>query len=365
MRLFGGNGQPLSTYGQPNVLTLQAGEVYLFNSNINPQQPGQGTGNAGWFTAKLGRYSVLQVFDPISQIWRGIGDDGNGQRFSYSDGSQYRIANQSGCAVGATVTTAGSAYTAAPTVVPSAGASKWTAILGPLVSAITVAYGGTTYTYPPFVWIAPPPVGGVCATAYATLTAGVVSSITMTNVGAGYSGGTPLVYLVNDPRDLTGTGATAVATLTGAGTVAAVICTDHGNPITSGTVPTLTFGSGSAAATVLMNWGITTYAVTTAGAGYGTSLFIGMSAVGPALVASPTYTNPDIQDKLVRVRPAYISVLTNSSGGLVTGGVIEDGGVYRGTPTPVFMTGLATPTTVGLLTLTMGGFIDTSFVQPG
>lgn len=364
MRLFGGGGQPLSVYNQPNVVTLQAGETFQFNSNINPQQPGQGTGNAGWFNAKLGRYTALQLLDPISGVWRGIGDDSNAQRMAYSDGVNYRLANQSGCAVAATVTTAGSAYTTPPTVVASAGSSVWQAVLGPLVSAITVGYGGTNYTYPPYVRIDPPPAGGVCATAIATLSGGAVSSVTIINEGAGYNGGTPNVWFVNDPRDTTGASATATATLSGSGTVAAVLCINHGLPITSGTVPTLTFGSGSAAATVLMNWGITTYAVSTAGAGYGTSAFIEMSAVGPALVSGPAYTNPDIQDLLVRVRRADIWIPTNASGGLVTGGVINDGGVYRGIPTPVFSTGLATPSTVGAITISMGGFTDTSFLTP-
>ncbi len=365
MRLFGGNGQNFSTYGQPNYISLEAGEVFLPNSNVNPSQPGQGTGNAGWFWLKPGRYTDIQILDPVALIWRGIGDDSNAQRLMYCDGANVRLANQSGCAVGATVTTAGSGYTTAPTVVASAGSSVWRAILGPLVSTtISVTYGGTNYTYPPLVVIAPPPAGGVQATAYSTLTSGAVSSVTVTNQGAGYSAGVPTVYFVNDPRDTTGSGATATAALTGSGTVAAVVCTDHGNPITSGTVPVLTFGSGSAAATVLMNWGITTYAAGTAGAGYGTSAFIGLSAVGPALVASPAYTNPDIQDNLVRVRRADVWVLTNSSGGLVTGGVINDGGVYRGTPTPVFSVGLATPTTVGVVTISMGGFTDHSLIQP-
>lgn len=364
MRLFGGSGQPLSTYGQPNVVSLQAGEVFYPNSNVNPSVPGQGVGNAGWFWAKPGRYTAIQMIDPISGIWRGIGDDSNAQRLIYGDGVNMRLANQSGCAVGATVTTAGSAYTAPPVVTASAGGSTWQAVLGPLVSAVTVGYGGTNYTFPPLVWIAPPPAGGVQATATAALTTGAVSSITVTNEGAGYSGGVPLVYLVNDPRDTTGGGATATATLSGSGTVAAVLCTNHGSPITSGTVPTLTFGSGSAAATALMNWGITTYAVGTPGAGYGTSAFIELSAVGPALVANPAYTNPDIQDNLVRVRPADIWVATNASGSLVTGGVINDGGVYRGIPTPVFRLPLAAATTVGALTISMGGFTDTSFISP-
>jgi hypothetical protein len=204
----------------------------------------------------------------------------------------------------------------------------------------------------------------VQATAISVLSGSVVSSITVLNQGAGYSAGTPAVLLINDPRDTTGSGATATVTLTGSGTVAAVVCTDHGNPITSGTVPTLTFGSGSAAATVLMNWGITTYSVTTAGAGYGNSSFGKLSAIGPALVASPAYTNPDIQDNLVRVREGSIWVPTNGTGGFTTGCVIVDGGVYRGIPTPIYLAA-ATPSTVGALALTMGGFNDTTFITPG
>jgi hypothetical protein len=366
VRLFGASGQPLSIYGQPNEITLQAGETYLFNSNLNPQVPGQGTGNAGWSTCVPGRYTNVQVLDPITGIWRAIGDNSNATRWFYSDGANYRLANQSGCAVAATVTTAGSAYVSVPTVVASAGSSKWLAVLGPLVStSVTVTYGGTNYVYPPFVRIDPPPAGGVCATGYATLSGAVVSSVTITNQGAGYSGGTPNIYFVNDPRDTAGSGATATVALTGAQTVAAVLCVDHGNPITSGTVPTLTFGSGSAAATVLMNWGVQTYGVTTAGAGYANSSFVAMTAIGPALVANPSYTNPDIQDNLVRVRNANIWVTTGASTGpLTTGGVIVDGGVYRGIPTQIISSSTA-PSTVGVLSLTMGGFNDTSFITPG
>jgi hypothetical protein len=362
MPIFGGQGQPISMKGaQTNLITLAAGEVLYMNSYQNPSVPGQGTGRAGWFYVKPGRYTAAQVQDPISGVWRGIGDDSNAEREFQTDGVNMRLANQSGCAVGAVVTTAGSGYVTAPTVTASAGASKWLAILGPLVStAVTIAYGGTNYIYPPIVVIDAPPglaagTNGVQASGYSNLTGTAVSSVTIVNQGAGYSGGTPNITLVNDPRDTTGAGAQ---------TVAAVICLDHGNPITSGTVPTLTFGSGSAAATALMNWGITTYAVSTAGQGYGNSAFIGMSAVGPALVATPAYLNPDIQDLLVRTRRADIWVATSSVGALVTGGVINDGGVYRGVPTPIFSLGLAAVGTVGAVTASLGGFQDSSLVVP-
>lgn len=366
MPIFGGSGVGLNLKGGPtNVITLQAGQVYYPNSNPNPQVPGQGIGKAGWFYIRHGRYTNVQLLDPITQIWRGIGDESNGFPYLQTDGVNMRLANQSGCAVAAVVTTAGSAYTSAPTVVASAGSSTWRAILGPVISTtITVSYGGTNYTYPPVVVIDAPPVGGVQASAYATLTSGVVSSITVVNQGAGYSGGVPNVILVNDVRDITGSGATATAALVASGAVAAVVCTDHGNPITSGTVPTLTFGSGSAAATVLMNWGITTYAATTPGAGYGNSAFIDLTAVGPAEpTAAANTAGPDVNILMVRKRKASIWVPTNSTGGFTTGGEIVDGGVYIGVPTALYQSGTL-PTTVGALTLTLGGFVDTSFISP-
>lgn len=370
MPVFGSPGVGITMKGAPtNTITLPAGAVAYPNSFPNANVAGRNTGYAGWFYAKLGRYTALQIKDPITGIWRGIGDNGNGEVYFYSDGANVRLANQSGCAVGAVVTTAGTGYTTAPTVVASAGASVWQAILGPLVSTtVSIPYGGTNYVYPPLVAIDAPPLGavGIQATGYATLTNSVVTSITITDQGAGYNGGVPNITLVNDPRDTTGAGAYALATLVGANTIAAVICTDHGNPITSGTVPTLTFGSGSAAATVLMNWGITTYAVTTAGAGYGNSITAELTAFGPAGVASPAYTNPTSQQSLVRVRNANIWVPTNSTGGFTlatNSNAIIDGGVYEGIPTPSYAA-QATPSTVGVLALTMGGFNDVSFIQP-
>jgi len=368
MPVFGGAGVGLTLKGgTTNLVTLAAGEVWYPNNQTNPSVPGQGVGKAGWFYTKPGRYTSIQTLDPITGIWRGIGDDSNGERYFYSDGVNVRLANQSGCPIGAVVTTAGSAYTTTPTIVASAGGSKWVAVMGPNVSStVTVTYGGTNYVYPPICIIDAPPAGGIQATAYATLSGTSVSSVTIQNQGGGYSGGTPNITLVNDSRDTTGAGATAVLTLANSQTVVGALVLDHGSPITSGTIPTLTFGSGSAAATVLMNWGVQTYSVTTAGAGYGNSGFISASWVGPAPpTAAANTAGIDIGLSLVRQRMAEIWVATNSTGGLTaTGGVTIDGGVYYGIPSQaVVRQPLAVATTVGVLGVTMGGFTDTSFVQ--
>ena len=374
MAIFRGAGVTLTLQGTTtNEWTLPAGAVWYPNNQTNPSQPGQGTGRAGWFYPFLGRYTRAQVFDQITGIWRGIGDDGNTEKYVYSDGVNLRYANQSGCAVGAVVTTAGTGYTSAPTVTASAGSSKWVAVLGPNVSAITVAYGGTNYTYPPVVVIDAPPPGGVQATAYCTLSSGAVSTITVQNAGGGYTGGVPNVYLVNDAREnasvgasvTAGSGATATATLANAQTVVAVLCSDHGSPITSNTVPTLTFSGGagsSAAATVLMNWGITTYSITAAGAGYGASTNVVASAAGPAAsTAAASTAGPDIGTLLVRQRNANLWVATGSGGGVSTIQIL-DGGVYVGLPTFALYSSTI-PTTVATIALTMGGFTDT-FLTP-
>lgn len=368
MRLFGGAGLGLTLQGAPtNVISLQAGECYYPNSNQNPTVPGQGTGNAGWFMVKLGRYTNVQFKDPVTGIWRGAGDDSNAQRWIYTDGVNIRIANQSGCAVGATVTTAGTGYTSAPAVTASAGSSVWQAVLGPYVSSVTVAYGGSAYVYPPAVIIDAPPAGGIQATATSAISAGAVTTVTVINQGAGYTG-VPNVRFVNDIRDTAGSGANGTVVTTGTQTVVGVLCTDHGNPITSGTIPTLTFTGGggtSAAATVLMNWGITTYAASTPGAGYGTSATVWATAVGPTPpVGAAGYAGPDTGNLLVRQRNANLWIPTGTGGGLTTAGGIIDGGVYLGIPTAVVTAanGIA-PTTAAVLALTMGGFTDTALIQ--
>src|SRR5271170_2707848 len=233
------------------TLSLQSGEVYLIPS--------------GRWETKPGIYTTIQEYDPITTIWRSIGagtTDGSNIRI-VSDGTNYRLANQTGCPVGAVVTTAGTGYssTSPPTVTASAGGSVWKVIVGGSINtSVTVSNGGSSYVYPPQVTFSAPPVGGVPASGHCTLSAGAVSTITVDDQGAGYNT-PPTVIFTNDPREGqngvgTGSGASAVATLTGSGTVTAVLCLDHG---TGGqtAVPTLTFSSGSAAATAIMCWSIT------------------------------------------------------------------------------------------------------------
>ena len=351
MAWYGGQGQLPTLRGvATNVLSLAPGGV----STVVP---------AGDYVLQLSRYSTLQQQDPITGIWRGIGSSGAGALIEdvYSDGVNYRIANQSGCVVGALLTNAGSGYTSAPTVTASAGNSIWRAIVGGAVSTtVTVTNGGVNYTYPPVVQFSTPPTGGIQATGYCALTSGVVTSVTVTDQGAGYTSA-PTITFVNDPREgvngtTVGYNAAAVATLTGAGTVTGLLCLDHGLPQTS--LPTLAFSGGggsSAAATAIGSFAITGIAVSTAGAGLAGTI-ARVTAEDAFSTTASAYVNPTTQSNLVTTRSADIKTPITGGGVTATGAVIFDGGVYSNvSPTPLVIPTASVVTTAPVVTFTFGG----------
>jgi len=354
MGLFSGPGLTPTLKGAvTNEITLAGGSVVLL-------QP------AGWYYLGLGKYTTLQQYDPITGIWRTICAGAPGDQYIYSDGVNYRLANLTGCVVGALLTNAGSGYTSAPTVTASAGGSIWRAIVGGAVSTtVTVTNSGSNYTYAPSVEFSTPPAGGIQAEGYATLSSGVIS-ITVTNQGAGYVTA-PTVTLTTDPREsqngLTpGYGATAVATLTGAGTITGLLCLDPGSSVTS--LPTLSFSGGggsSAAATAIWNATITGIAVTTAGAGLSGS-YVRVTAEDNFPTTAAAYTNTTTQANLVRTRQADIRAATSSGGVTATGAVIYDGGIYTSAPTVLVVPNASVVTTAPVVTVTMGGTSDTSYL---
>jgi hypothetical protein len=324
----------------------------------------------GFYYYKPGHSSLLQLYDGTSGIWRTAGDDAFAMRLVHFDGGKtVRLANQSGCAIGAVVTTAGSGYTSAPSVTASAGSSTWQAIIGGAVStATTITAAGSGYNYAPVLWIDPPPQPGMPATAVATISSGSVSAVTIVDQGAGYLL-PPNCTVIPDWRDIASGAAAAGAqvslALTGSGTVTGVVCTNPGQPITSGTVPTLTFGSGSGAATVVMDWGVVSASVTTAGAGYtSAAAAVTMTGAGGFVTSTPAYLGGATSIGLVKYRPAIIDVTTNASGGLSALGAIIDPGHYQSVPTASITAAAQSPTTAGVLSLVMGGSNTTVFLMP-
>jgi hypothetical protein len=326
---------------------------------------------AGNYEIRLGKYTILQYYDQTLQTWRAVGGGdgigGGSVHYIYSDGTNFRLANLTGCVVGALLTNHGSSYTSAPTVTASAGGSLWRAVLGGLVNtSVTVSNGGTNYTYPPTVLFSTPPAGGIPATGYCTLSGGAVSTVTVTNQGGGYTS-PPTISFVNDPREginniAEGYNAAAVCTLTGSGTIAGVICIDPGSGGQT-SVPTLSFSGGggsAAAATAIMCWTITAY-TPTAGTGFtGPSMLSGLDAFP---TTAPAYTNPSTQKGWVKTRNANILMPESGGAPTATGAVFYDGGIYTSTPTSLIVINGALITQTTTIAFTMGGVDDTSYIS--
>lgn len=344
--VYGGQGVVPSARGQSTtVMSLASGASQLIA--------------AGSWGVGTGLYSSLQEFDPVTGIWRNIGNDsGTTFRWINSDGVNFRIANQTGTVVGALVTTAGAGYTAAPTITDNGGAATYQAVIGGAVNTSpTIVNGGKNYTYPPIVQISAPPGPGVQATATCTISAGAVNAITIANQGAGYTNA-PTITFVNDPRDTTGQNASATTTLTGAGTVTAILVTNGG---TGGqtAVPTLTFSGGSpttpAAATAIMCFTTTAYTVTSAGSGYAGNVLV--TGLGGFPATAPSYANTYIQSLLVRQRPALYGGVVATAALSATGQTLYDGGIFPGVPTG-YVSGFATGS-AAQASFAVGGVTDT------
>ena len=148
--------------GGGNRISLAAGETY--------QPP------AGQYLITPGAYTFIQVRNPVTNLWTSIAQTPNSANFVSFDGYNQRLANLTGCALGALVTNVGSGYTSAPTITASAGGSTWQAIVGGAVNtSVTITAGGTGYTYAPTVLISAPGNGGLPATGYATISGGAAA----------------------------------------------------------------------------------------------------------------------------------------------------------------------------------------------
>ena len=95
---FGGPGvTPTNKLGFGNRISLAAGETWL----ITP---------AGWYWILPGPYTTIQIYDPLLQTWVAIGGCGSGNAepiYLSVDGVNYRLANLTGCVIGALITNSG------------------------------------------------------------------------------------------------------------------------------------------------------------------------------------------------------------------------------------------------------------------
>src|SRR5215469_12311053 len=272
--------------GFTNTVSLGAGEVF----NIPP----------GTWWIKSGPYTFLQWADPFGGQWKIRPCAKEDTVFVESDGSNWRLANTTGCPIGAVITTGGATnpYTngigsaaTGVTVTPSAGSSVWVPVVGGAVSLTLATATGTTtagtgYNFPPICVIDAPPIGGLQATAIVTsLSTGTipVANVQIINQGYGYTAA-PRVTFIPDPREASAAtpgpsaNAVVVLTLTATGQLTGLYPVQHGTAQTAVPTLTITTATTTAAATVVMNFTITgqgTY--TTGGSSLGSLTLLSVS----------------------------------------------------------------------------------------
>lgn len=334
---------------------------------------------AGWWAAQLGRYSMLQWLDPVSNYWLPVTGLGRQLMMINSDGNNFRIVNPTGCPVGALVTNVGSSYVQASTTAAlSVGNSVWNPIVGGALTAITVGNdpsgtaGGTNFSLPPLVDIPAPPPGGIQATATAALSAGAVSSVTLINQGAGYLAAPVPVIRPNpfDPNIGLITVPALTSTVGGAGDVCALLCTNYGSVLTGTQMGSATLsisGAGSSAtATPIFCMTVTGVAFSSSGgAGYPGNGVDVDTIIDSAVGSAGSIVNPRVSTGLYTPRKAIINAPV--SAGVVGTAIITDGGLFMKAPDAIVLAQSAAsaglPTTATNATLTMGSSSDTVYLQ--
>jgi hypothetical protein len=357
----------------------QAGQAIVLRSGEAQVIPG------GEWMINSGIYSTLQYYDPVPGIWRNYKTNmADGTKYISSDGSNYRLFNQTGTVVAGIVTNGGTANAAKNGVWPAAtsnattgvtvtttagslapaGTQLFNAIVGGAISAtVTISAGGANYTLPPIVQFGNPAPGGLVATGYAVLTSGAVSSIVVTNQGAGYPSATT-VSLVAQAGDI-GAGAAATCILDTAQSGKLVAVTLANNAGGYAAVPTLTVAglAGSPAVTAVMALSVVT-APTVSSASGGANGYQLQSVAG-LCAATNTTTNPEYTINMVGIRNAIYAYGTSAT---FATQVILDGGISQIDSANLGVFSLAatgtTPAATTFASGTSGGQNDASWILP-
>ena len=333
----------------------------------------------GQYMVMPGKYTFMQFYDPVSMTWKNMQGTAQGMPFYISsDGYNYRLFNPTGTVVGGIVTNGGTANTAkngfwaagssssTGVIATTTGTATFNAIVGGVVTttAPTIVTAGSGYLLPPLVTFSNPPAGGLVATGYATLSSGTVSSITITNQGAGYASA-PTITLTpvnGDP----GTGATATTVLdttTNTGKLVAVTMANWGSAYTAVPTITVTGLSGSPAVTAIMCFAVTTATTVTASSGgaNGSQLtYVAQTTAGSSITTNPAYTTG-----LFQPRNGLGAYSTSATFGSQT---ILDGGLSQIDSSNLAVIAVASTGTVPAATTfasgASGGVTDQSFVIP-
>lgn len=375
---------PGTMFPSSNAISLQAGSSYLIPS--------------GNYVVTPGPYTALQVNDPISGKWLTVGASPNYMAFPVqSDGTNWRLANLTGCAVAALITNAnatgcttgiGSA-TVGTTATASTGGSTWVPIVGGAISTtcvtgVTGTTPGSGFLYNPIAIISPPPAGGLQATAHVTgiPTTGALlaAQVIVDNQGAGYlvkSTGlaNATLTIINDPRDTAGVAGVNPAVvgninviqlgITGTGQLTGLYPSNQGFAITA--VPTLSFSVGGAAATAIMCFTVTSFVTGFTGANFTTGSTPELVSISNIVSGTPSWTNPLHEKGFTFPRPCRIMAGLSTNQLTTTGAVVEDGGYgIQGVPilNPIGLFQVTGITGTVPCVANVGGIADESFLTP-
>ena len=361
----------LKTLANPSTsVTLQSGQFAVL--------PG------GTYAVMAGKYTFLQYYDPVSLTWKNLqGPLNQNAQIIFSDGTNWRLFNPTGTVVGGVVTNGGTANTAKNGVwlagsnstsgvvatttaggAAPAGTAQFNVIVGGEINtSVTVTAGGSGYLRPPLLTFSNPPAGGLVATGYAVLTAGAVSSVVITNQGAGYTT-TPTITVTPAKGD-PGTGAVltpAIAT-TNSGKIVAVTMADNGSGYAA--VPTVTPAglAGAPAITAIMCFAVVTAPTVTAASGGANGYQL--SCIAGTTAGSNTTTNPAYTTGLFTPRNATFAYGTSAT---FASQVIIDGGLSQIDHSNLGAFAIASTGTVAAATTfasgAPGGVTDQSFVIP-
>lgn len=384
-------GAPGLTNNPPITIALGPGEAWLVPAGQgtvgvfgSAQQGFTGFTLSGQYIVSLGPFTVLQMYDANLATWRNVQTANGAPLTISSDGTNFRLANTTGVAVAAVVQTGGSGLTNGfntVTATLSAGGGTWNTIVGGAINpTLQIAAAGTLFTQRPILVFNPPSNQGstpyILPTAVAAITAGIISTVTVTNVGAGLVG-QPTVVVLNGPGDTTGSGATVACTaaLTGSGTLTALYTT--GNYGTAGVtaVPTFTFLPASTiTATAVCNFTITAVSTIAIGAGYGNAQPAALLTAGQQVTTTAALLggNTLFDKNLVFPRNASIQMTSTAAGALGTAATLaaatihDPGYGFQLVPNifPVPGGTSVAVTTNAQFTAIVGGQNDVSILQP-
>lgn len=360
-------GAPLDA--PTNYITLNAGDAMAIPAGSNQ------------YLLDLGLYLTLEYNDPISGVWRTTPDCAfrTGPFHMQTDGVSKRIANRLGCPMSAIVSGGGTGFSQlTATITANVGGSTWQPVVGGALSVSSVTAAGLNYTVPPIVLIpAPTPagtngsVGGVQATAYATLTNGSVSSVSLNNFGAGYAFA-PTAVLVPSPFD-TNFGSISQASITlvldagKSGAITAALPTNFGAPLATISALTLTAAGGAGSGATITPQVLQTIlsgSIVAGGGGWGTATaFALLQSVGGGSTSVSSNPNPQMDFSGFVPRPATFITTTSATGG-ITGVSVVDGGMFLSTPTAALAPGGTLPTTLASITFATGSTRGTALLQP-